>query len=64
MKAIWNKGTLVMAIVFITTLILALTDPFNLDPEGIESTSAIKAVYVIPAFVFMYFYFMKPTIKK
>jgi hypothetical protein len=47
--------------IFIGTLILAVQDPFNLDPEGINSTSAIKALYCIPAIVAWVYLFVLPT---
>ena len=54
----------VMVGLFLLTVVLMLTDPFRLDPGGEESTSAIKAVYIIPALAAIYWFFIRPTIKK
>jgi hypothetical protein len=50
----------VMIGLFLATITLAIVDPFNLDPNGIESTSAIKALYFIPAVFVWFFVFVKP----
>jgi hypothetical protein len=47
--------------IFLGTLILAISDPFKLDPEGINSTSAIKALYFIPAIIAWVWTFVLPT---
>lgn len=54
----------VMVALFVLTLVLMINDPFGLDPAGEQSTSAIKALYFIPALVAIYWFFVRPTIKK
>jgi len=51
-----------MVVIFLTTLFLSINDPLNLDPNGINSTSAIKAVYFIPAILVWFYLFVAPTI--
>ncbi len=53
----------VMVALFIGTITLAIVDPFGLDSGGIESTSAIKALYFLPAVFVWFFIFVKPTFK-
>ena len=48
--------------IFLFTVLLAIYDPFNLDPNGINSTSIIKALYFIPAVVAWLYLFVLPTI--
>jgi len=55
-----QNGTWIMVALFVGTLVLAINDPFGLDPMGIESTSAIKALYFIPAVIAWLFIFVKP----
>jgi hypothetical protein len=49
---------------FILTVVLMLNDPFGLDPAGEQSTSVIKVLYFIPALAGIYWFFVRPTIKK
>lgn len=61
LKTILNKGTLVISILFIITLVLMIFDPINLNPDGFKGTTALPALYVLPAFAFWYFYFVRNT---
>jgi hypothetical protein len=47
---------------FFLSIGLAVWDPLNLDPLGEESTSAIKAWYLLPAALFIVWFFVRPTV--
>ena len=47
---------------FFLSIGLAIWDPLNLDPLGDESTSAIKAWYLLPAAAFIVWVFVRPTV--
>lgn len=59
LKVLKSKEFWIMVALFIGTLILMVTDVFNLNPEGIEGTSALVALYIIPAIIAWYFLFVK-----
>lgn len=61
---IFKKDTFVIVGLFILTLALMIIDPFNLNPDGFNGTSALGALYGIPALVVWYFYFVSPTYSK
>lgn len=47
---------------FFLSIGLSVWDPLNLDPLGEESTSAIKAWYLLPAALFIVWFFVRPTV--
>lgn len=47
---------------FFLSIGLAVWDPLNLDPLGEESDSAIKAWYLLPAALFIVWFFVRPTV--
>lgn len=47
---------------FFLSVGLAVWDPLNLDPLGDESTSAVKAWYLLPATIFIVWFFVRPTV--
>lgn len=57
MTKFFNKQTLIVAISFLLTLLLAKFDPLNLDPVGDASTSLLKLIYVLPA-IGLWVYFL------
>lgn len=62
MLKIFNKGTFVMIGLFVLTIVLAVIDPLNLNPDGVDEDTLKPAWYGLPALVFWFFYFAKPTI--
>ena len=64
LNVIKQKEFWIMVALFIGTLVLMITDPFNLNPEGLEGTTVWVALYVIPAIVTWYLIFKKPTDEK
>jgi hypothetical protein len=62
MKNILNKGTLVMCLLFLVTLAIMITDPLNLNPEGFKGTTVLPVLYLLPALIYWFFYFVKPTL--
>lgn len=61
-NTILNKGTLVMIGLFVLTIALAILDPLNLNPGGIEEDTFKPAWYGLPALVIWFIYFARPTI--
>ena len=47
------KGILIMAAVFAACLILAISDPLNLNPDGINGEGWKVALHFIPVFGFI-----------
>jgi len=47
---------------FFLSIGLAVWDPLKLDPLGEESDSAIKAWYLLPAALFIVWFFVRPTV--
>ena len=44
------KGILIMVAVFAVCLIVAISDPLNLNPDGVNGEGWKVALYFIPAF--------------
>jgi amino acid permease len=42
------KGILIMLGLFVLALVLMLTDPLNLNPDGINGEGFLVGLYVIP----------------
>ena len=47
------KGILIMVAVFAVCLIVAISDPLNLNPDGINGEGWKVALYFIPVFGFI-----------
>lgn len=62
LKTILNKGTFVMIGLFVLTIVLAVTDPLNLNPGGVSEDTLKPALYGLPALIIWFFYFAKPVI--
>ena len=62
-RSIFNTANLVMLGLFLGTLALMKLDPFGFNPLGFEGTSVKPALYILPALVIWFFYFVRPTIK-
>ena len=64
LKIFGQKEFWIMVALFVATLFVMLQDPFNLNTEGFEGTSAWGALYFIPTIITWYFLFVKPTHEK